>query len=73
MGFGFDPFRLGTEFGTEMQADDLERALRCGTHEAIMAHSGKTFRQNMQQPAPYEFLRTEGKDTWLMGVAGGPV
>ena len=37
VGLRLDPFGLRVEFGAQMQADDLERALRCGTHEAIMS------------------------------------
>lgn len=73
-GEGCDLGKLGSwfaelpELGTDEQSDLSRRA----TKEAVVADAGKAFGQDVEQPAPNEFVRVQGHDSGPFGGATGP-
>ena len=61
-GFFFGEMRW--EFGAlvEVAADLLTGFFGGTSHEAVVAHSGKSFGQDVEEPAPYKFVWVEVED-----------
>ena len=64
-------FRVGV--GAEVEADRLPGFDGGTAHEAVMAHSGEAFRQDVEEPAADELENREGEDAGFPSLAAGPM
>ena len=65
--------RVGVGVGSKVEADDAAGGHGGGTHEAVVAHPGKSFGQDMDEPAAYELVRAEAEDAGLSRTTASPV
>lgn len=64
---------LGLGIDAEVKADGLQGAAGGGAHVAVVAHAGKAFGQDVEEPAADELMGMQGHDGGFAVLAAGPV